>query len=409
MSKKSTPVAPSDVPPDPSRLDLLETKLDKVLAAIGTLSATIGTLSTKLDTHVSKSSEDLLELDSRMGNTYEDLLLQIRDLSAPKPPSLPLTDTVAQTIYNCSFPSSPCLSHHPTDVIQWLRANITRKAKSSNPSTTFHYDTLQKYSPEVFKTLLELARLNLYQPDYRFPQTDDDFYHALLTTIFWDKSYDNLVSLFQAISPATTDSRSNHIFICGVQSLVTMLPQHLSQYDIKHIITAVRKFLSSPLQRIFDGNCTTITSLSHLIPALLKSLNDNARLPNTTSHPHTQSFSDRSDRPFPPYHPDRVITRDQREPRHAETSPKIPNSNSDRTSEAPRPHRINHIALANHPKTVTLDPATFVSICENCDARNDHDTFECPNPCQSMECSSKLVLPHAHKDCPWFGAEFDQF
>ena len=88
MSKKSTPVASSDVPPDPSRLDLLETKLDKVLTAIGTLSATIGTLSTKLDTHVSKSSEDLLELDSRMGNTYEDLLLQIRDLSAPKPPVL---------------------------------------------------------------------------------------------------------------------------------------------------------------------------------------------------------------------------------------------------------------------------------------------------------------------------------
>ena len=37
MSKKSTPAAPSDVPPDPSRLDLLETKLDKVLTAIGTV------------------------------------------------------------------------------------------------------------------------------------------------------------------------------------------------------------------------------------------------------------------------------------------------------------------------------------------------------------------------------------
>jgi len=67
MSKKSTPVAPSDVPPDPSRLDLLESKLDTVLTAIGALS-------TKLETYVSKSSEDLLELDSRMGNTYEDLL-----------------------------------------------------------------------------------------------------------------------------------------------------------------------------------------------------------------------------------------------------------------------------------------------------------------------------------------------
>ena len=330
-----------------------------------------------------------------------------RQDTKPFPLSLPLTETVAQTIYNCSFPSSPCLSHHPTDVIQWLRANISRKAKSSNPSPTFHYDTLTKYSPEVFKTLLELARLNLHQPDYRFPHTDDDFYRAILTTIFWDKSYDNLVSLFQAISPATTDSRSNHIFICGVQSLVTMIPQHLSQYDIKHIITAVRKFLSSPLQRIFDGNCTTITSLSHLIPALLKSLNDHARLPNTTSQPHTQSFSDRSDRPFPPYHPDRLVPRDHRDPRHAETSPKIPDS--DRTGDAPRPRRLNNVALANHPNTVILDPSTFVSICEHCNARNDHDTFECPHPCQSMECSSKLVLPHAHKDCPWFGAEFDQF
>ena len=158
MSKKSSTAAPpSDFPSDPSRLDLLETKLDQVLTAIGTLSATIGTLSTKLDTHVSKSSDDLQDLDSRMGNIYEDLQLQIRDLTVSKPfehppPSLPLTDTVVQTIYNCSFPSSPCLSHHPTDVIQWLRANISRKAKSSNPSTTFHYDTLKQYSPEVFKT-----------------------------------------------------------------------------------------------------------------------------------------------------------------------------------------------------------------------------------------------------------------
>ena len=40
-----------------------------------------------------------------------------RQDTKPFPLSLPLTDTVAQTIYNCSFPSSPCLSHHPTDVI----------------------------------------------------------------------------------------------------------------------------------------------------------------------------------------------------------------------------------------------------------------------------------------------------
>jgi hypothetical protein len=244
------------------------------------------------------------------------------------------------------------LSHHPTDVIQWLRANISRKAKSSNPSPTFHYDTLIKYSPEVFKTLLELARLNLHQPDYRFPPTDDDFYRALLTTIFWDKSYDNLVSLFQAISPTTTDSRSNHIFICGVQSLVTMLPQHLSQYDIKHIITAVRKFLSSSLQRIFDGNCTTITSLSHLIPALLKSLNDYARLPNTTSNPVTQSLSDRSDRPYQQYHSDRLVPREHRDPRPAESLQKIPDS--DRTTDAPRQRRLNNVALATHPNTVTI-------------------------------------------------------
>ena len=74
-----------------------------------------------------------------------------------------------------------------------------------------------------------------------------------------------------------------------------------------------------------------------------------------------------------------------------------------------RAHAVSTMLLANHPNTVILDPSTFVSICEHCNARNDHDTFECPHPCQSMECSSKLVQPHAHKDCPWFGAEFDQF
>jgi hypothetical protein len=236
-----------------------------------------------------------------------------------------------------------------------------------------------------------LARLNLHQPDYRFPHTDDDFYRAILTTVFWDKSYDNLVSLFQAISPATSDSRSNHIFICGVQSLVTMIPQHLSQYDIKHIITDFRKFLSTSLQRIFDGNCTTITSLSHLIPALLKSLNDHARVPHNTSQPHTLPPFDRSDRSYP---------RDSRDPRPTDNQPKIPDS--DRTNDAKRSHRINNVALANHPKTVLLDPFDFVTVSENCGVRDDHNTFACPLKCQSPECTSKYVLEHAHKDCPWY-------
>ena len=72
-------------------------------------------------------------------------------------------------------------------------------------------------------------------------------------------------------------------------------------------------------------------------------------------------------------------------------------------SSAPyqRPRRLNTVSLANQPKTVVLDPSDFVSICENCSVWNDHDTYECPFLCQSQECSSKFVLPHAHKDCPW--------
>ena len=147
-----------------------------------------------------------------------------------------------------------------------------------------------------------------------------------------------------------------------------MLPQHLSQYDIKHIITAVR---STSIQRIFDGNRTTITSLSHLIPALLKSLNGLARLPNNISQPHTQTFSDKFDR-F--YQSDRHVPRNSRDPKPADNSPKLPDS--DRTNDA-APRRLNTVSLANHPKTVVLDPSDFVPICENCSVRYDHDTSSC--------------------------------
>ena len=150
----------------------------------------------------------------------------------PSSPLPLLTDTVAQTIlYNCSFPSSrPCLSHHPTDD-GFAQIYPEKLNQSSNSSTTFHNDkffwSLQNIT---WIGSTEFTPRRLPFSSYRWW-----FLSGPFDNNFWDKNYDNLVSLFQAISPATTDS--NHIFICGVQSLVTMLPQHLSQYDIKHIIT----------------------------------------------------------------------------------------------------------------------------------------------------------------------------
>ena len=162
-----------------SSIDAIHSKID---ANYEESTNTVRTLTDSLATL--RDSTALADSTAEMKLASDVVKEEHRQDTKPFPLSLPLTETVAQTIYNCPFPSSPCLSHHPTDVIQWLRANISRKAKSSNPSPTFHYDTLTKYSPEVFKTLLELARLNLHQPDYRFPHTDDDFYRAILTTIF---------------------------------------------------------------------------------------------------------------------------------------------------------------------------------------------------------------------------------
>ena len=330
----------------------------------------------------------------------------------PRPTDLPplsphTPDALAQTITNCTYPNAPLLSHHPTHVVSWFRQSILRKTKLTTTSKTFHYDAMRKFSPEVFLTLRDMARIHFNSIDFRFPTDDDAFYAAILTTIFWDKNYENLLSLFQSAVPQTSDQFSNHIFVCGVRSIITILPEHLSQYDIKHIISAVRKFLTPPLQLLFDGYCTTITSLDHIVPALLRSLAASHANHTRSSNPVTQSLLDRSDRPYQQYHSDRNVPREHRDPRPTEPLQKIPDS--DRTGDAPRQRRLNNVAMAHHPNTVVLDPSTFVSICEHCNARNDHDTFECPHPCQSMECSSKLVLPHAHKDCPWFGAEFDQF
>ena len=93
-----------------------------------------------------------------------------------------------------------------------------------------------------------MARMQFNIIDFRFLTDDDAFYAAILTTIFW-KIYENLLSLFQSAVPQTSDQFSNHVFVCGVRSIITILPEHLNQYDIKHIISAVRKFLTPPLQR----------------------------------------------------------------------------------------------------------------------------------------------------------------
>ena len=247
----------------------------------------------------------------------------------------------------------------------------------------------------VFLTLHELAKINFKSPDFRFPQEDDAFYTSILTTIFWEKNYENLTFLLQAVFPSTTDRYSDHIFVCGIQSLVSILPKHLALYDIKHIISGVRKLLLPPLQRIFDGHCTTITTLPYLLPGLLRSLTDHAKLNHSPSQTHTQSFSDRFDRS---YQSDRHTPRDSRDPRTADNLPKLPDAN--RTHEK---HRLNNIAPATHRNTVTLEPpdTTFlVSVGENCGVRNDHDTYECLLSCQALECSCKFVLPHAHCDCP---------
>ena len=165
-----------------------------------------------------------------------------RQHTLPLPPSPHITDALAQTITNCTYPNAPLLSHHPIHVVPWFRQSILRKSKTSNPSNTFHYDSLRKFSPDVFLTLRDQIHFN--DPKFRFPNQDDDFYSAILTTIFYEKSYDNLLLLINSVVPSTSDACSDHIFVCGIQSLVTILPQHLSQYDIKHVTSAIRKFLS---------------------------------------------------------------------------------------------------------------------------------------------------------------------
>ena len=260
---------------------------------------------------------------------------------------------------------------------------------------------MRKFSPEVFLTLRDMARMRFNIIDFRFPADDDAFYAAILTTIFWDKNYDNLLSLFQSAVPPISDQFSNHVLVCGVRSIITILPEHLSQYDIKHIISAVHKFLTSPLQLLFDGYCTTITSLDHILPALLRSL--------AASHANHTRSSNSFPQPYPSIPPDRLDRPHASGLRDSRSFPSTYRDSSQPDPPPPNPqkhqHRINNVTLAHHPKPIILHPSDFVSVCEHCGVRNDHDTYECPHPCQSPECSSKFVLTHVHKDCPWYTAD----
>jgi hypothetical protein len=249
-----------------TKIAAMSTKLDSTKEKLGSLreelKSNVATIHTRID-NIQEESE------SKFTPTYVEALKYSPTKQAVSQPtqSSHIADDIAQSITNCTYPNTPVLSHHPTHVVSWFRQSILRKTKLATSSPTFHYDAMRKFSPEVFLTLRDMARMQFNILDFRFPANDDAFYAAILTKIFWDKNYDNLLSLFQSAVPPTSDQFSNHVFVCGFRSIITILPAHLNQYDIKHIISAVRKFLPPPLQLLFDGYCTTITSLDHIVPA----------------------------------------------------------------------------------------------------------------------------------------------
>jgi len=379
-----------------SSIDAIHSKID---ANYEESTNTVRTLTDSLATL--RDSTALADSTAEMKLASDVVKEEHRQDTKPFPLSLPLPETVAQTITNCTYPNAPLLSHHPTHVVSWFRQSILRKTKLTTTSKTFHYDAMRKFSPEVFLTLRDMARMNFNSIDFRFPADDDAFYAAILTTIFWDKNYDNLLSLFQSAVSPTSDQFSNHVYVCGVRSIITILPEHLNQYDIKHIISAVRKFLTPPLQLLFDGYCTTITSLDHIVPALLRSL--------AASHANHARSSNSFPQPYPSIPQDRLDRPHASGFRDSRSSPSAYRDSSQPDPPPPNPqknqHRINNVALTPNPKPIILDPSEFVLVCEHCGIKNDHYTYECPHPCQSPECSSKFVLPHAHKDCPWYFAD----
>jgi hypothetical protein len=389
-----------------TKIDSFSAKLDLNNAELASLREELTSNVTTINTRIDNIQEDS---DSKLTPTYVEALKFSPTKQAVSQPqqSSHIADHIAQSITNCTYPNTPVLSHHPTHVVSWFRQSILRKTKLATSSPTFHYDAMRKFSPEVFLTLRDMARMQFNILDFRFPADDDAFYAAILTTIFWDKNYDNLLSLFQSAVPPTSDQFSNHVYVCGVRSIITILPEHLNQYDINHIISAVRKFLTPPLQLLFDGYCTTITSLDHIVPALLRSLAashaNQTRSSNSFTQPYPSLPPDRSDRTYLSGSRDHRDNRSFHSPSHDQPRSDLKTDSASRPSTDNKPHtRLNFVRLH------IPDMSEYsVPICENCDARNDHDTENCPHPCQMPECDNPLVRPHAHCKCPYFNGPDD--
>ena len=121
----------------------MSTKIDSLSAKLDSTNEDLGSLRNELKSNVGLITSRRNPNQNSLQHTSRLSKFRLQNRPYPRLNRLLKILKFAQTITNCTYPSTPVLSHHPTHVVSWFRQSILRKTKLTTTSTTFHYDAMR--------------------------------------------------------------------------------------------------------------------------------------------------------------------------------------------------------------------------------------------------------------------------